>query len=147
MSEGKTQNINITGGNIAGLQVGDNNTQTITQNIGGGPTPEAVFEAIKPELPPEVVEDTVEPLQMMACMSAAEQETPENKAKAANLYERLAPYAPQIAKGLATFGAAALGAVASSNPVVAGLLAVCKATNAGGGAGGGEAVSGGGEAV
>ncbi len=126
MSDGKTQNINITGGNIGGLQVGDNNTQNITQHVADELRPEAVFEAVAEQLPPEVVEDTVEPLKAMACMPLDQIEQPAIKAKAANLVERLMPYAPQIAKGVVAFTEAALTALASRNPIVAGVLAVCR---------------------
>lgn len=126
----KTLNINIGGGNINGLQIGDNNTQTNTQHNASGPTPEAVFEKIAEAVPPEVVEDTVEPLQTFAAMPIAQLEQPETKANWSNLLERLVPYAPQIGKGLATFGAAALEALAMRNPVVAGVMALCKANAA-----------------
>lgn len=131
MSEGKTQNINISGGNIAGLQVGDNNTQTITQNIGDQlPTVEQVFKTIGDSLPEEVSEEIQEsvlsPLQTLAAMPPEEQASEEVKERAAPLYQRLVPYAPQIGSGLLAFGEAALSALATSNPIVAGLLAVCK---------------------
>lgn len=128
-----TQNINIHGGNIAGLQVGNNNNQTITQTIGGAePSVPAVFEAIEKSLPDDVAEDVAEsvlrPLQTMAELPAAEQKTPDIQERAQSLISRLVPYAPQIAKSVSIFGSAALTAFASSNPIVAGLLAICKAT-------------------
>ena len=129
MSE-KTLNINIGGGNINGLQIGDNNTQTNTQHNAGGPTPEAVFEKVAESVPPEVVEDTVVPLQTFAAMPIAQMEEPANKATWSNLIERLVPYAPQIGKGLAIFGAAALESLANRNPIIAGVVAVCKSNAA-----------------
>lgn len=75
-----------------------------------------------------VAEDTVAPLQSLACMSLVDQTKPDIQAKAANLFERLVPYAPQIAKGLAVFGSAALESLANRNPIIAGVCAVCKAT-------------------
>jgi hypothetical protein len=51
MSE-RTTNIQIGGGNIGGLQIGDNNQQTITQTNGEQvPTVPQVFDAIKRALP------------------------------------------------------------------------------------------------
>lgn len=120
----KTQNINITGGNIGGLQVGDNNTQTITQTLGDEITLEQVFDAVAKDLPEEVVEDTIDPLENLAKMPADEQEA--TKPKWSNLVERLTPYAPAIIKNVSVFGEAALAAIASSNPVIAGVLALCK---------------------
>ncbi len=63
-------------------------------------------------------------------MPIADIEQPEQKAKWSNLLERLTPFAPQIGKGIATFGAAALEALALRNPIIAGTLALCKANAA-----------------
>jgi hypothetical protein len=111
-------------------QIG-NNTATVTNHSGDVlPTPEKVFEAIEEAIPeteaPAIQEEVVEPLRAMACMPAVEQEKPENKSRALELCNRLIPYAPQIGKSLAVFGEAALSALASSNPVIAGVLAICK---------------------
>lgn len=129
-----TQNINIHGGNIAGLQVGNNNSQAITQNIGATePSVPTVFKAIEESLPDDVAEDVAEsvlrPLQTMAELPAEEQKTPDIQERAQSLISRLVPYAPQIGKSLAVFGEAALTAIASSNPIIAGMLAICKATS------------------
>lgn len=144
MSDGRTTNINIGGGNIGGLQIGDNNRQDISQNNGGQvPTIPEVFGAVSKSLADipieaaadsdiasEIQEQVVRPLQTMAEMPADQQEQPEHKATWSNLLQRLVPYAPQIGKGLAVFGAAALESLANRNPVVAGVVAVCRA-NAG----------------
>ena len=108
---------------IAGDQVQNNHY--------GATSPAAVFDEIAKVVPPEVVEDTVEPLRALACMPLSEQQTEPIKAKAANLLERLLPYAPAIGKGLAVFGEAALTAFASSNPVIAGVVALCKSAKPG----------------
>lgn len=120
----------ITGGqnNIGKTEIAGDQNQT--NNYGGAPEPEQVFEAIAAELPAEVVEDTIEPLQQMAMQPIIQQEQPETKANWSNLLERLIPYAPQIGKGLATFGAAALASLANRNPIVAGVMALCKANAA-----------------
>lgn len=116
----------ITGGqnNIGKTEIAGDQVQN---NHYGGTSPADVFEAVAKELPPEVVEDTVEPLQAMACMPIADLEQPEAKEKASNLLERLTPYSSQISKGLLAFGEASLTALASSNPIIAGLIALCKA--------------------
>ena len=143
MSDGRTTNINIGGGNIAGLQIGDNNRQDITQNNGSQvPTVPEVFQAIGKSLadiPIEAaadadvsseIQEQVATLQTMAELPAEQQELPEQKATWSNLIQRLVPYAPQIGKGLAVFGQAALESLALRNPVVAGVLAVCRANAA-----------------
>ena len=128
MSDGPSISIGtITGGqnNIGKTEIAGDQVQN---NHYGATTPDAVFEAVAAEVPPEVAEDTVAPLQAMACMSVLEMETPENKSKAANLLERLVPFAPQIAKGLMTFGEAALSSLATRNPIIAGVVAVCRSS-------------------
>lgn len=135
MSGDTNFNINVGGGNIGGLQVGNNNTQTITQNIGDQtPTVEQVFKTIAESLPEEVAEEmqsaVIKPLEELAKLPAEEQASEEVKERAEPLYQRLVPYAPQIGNGLLAFGEAALSAFASSNPIVAGLLAVCKTVKA-----------------
>lgn len=136
-------NINIHGGNIAGLQVGDGvNNQQNTQNIGGEQvTVPQVFDAVKSSLPQldaaaddatagEIEEAVIRPLQTMAELPQEEIKKPETMERAQSLINQLVPFAPQIAKGLAVFGSAALSALASRNPIIAGILAVCKSTEA-----------------
>lgn len=163
MSSGRTTNINIGGGNIGGLQIGDNNQQTVTQNNGEQlPTIPQVFDAIKKALPTigpepsgneddtvdyvktddtvasdsiddsaeEVTEQILRPLQTLAELPPEEQKKPDRMEQAASLINRLVPYAPQIGKGLAVFGSAALASLAGSNPIISGILAVCKLASA-----------------
>jgi hypothetical protein len=158
MSE-RTTNINIGGGNIGGLQIGDNNQQTITQTNGDQvPTVPQVFDAIKKSLPTiepsgddrgddtvdyiktddtvasssiddsadDVNESILRPLQTLAELPPEEQKQPDRMEQAQSLINRLVPYAPTIGKGLAVFGSAALASLASSNPIISGILAVCK---------------------
>lgn len=145
MSE-RTTNINIGGGNIGGLQIGDNNQQTITQTNGDQvPTIPQVFDAIRKALPEvnhvstdsegmqasddsaeEVTEQILRPLQTLAELPEAEQKKPDTIEQATALLNRLVPYAPAIGKGLAVFGGAALASLAGSNPIISGILAVCK---------------------
>lgn len=115
----------ITGGqnNIGKTEIAGDQVQN---NHYGAASPEAVFEAVAKEVPPEVAEDTVAPLQAMACMPLTDMEKPDIKSRAANLLQRLMPFAPQIAKGLMTFTEAALSSLASRNPIIAGVLAVCQ---------------------
>jgi hypothetical protein len=126
--------ININGGNIAGLQVGDGNTQTNTQHVAtGGPTPLEVLAAAAAALPEDVAEDlqeaVIQPLVALASLPVAEQTTPDVAERADALLLRLSPWLPNISKAVAVFGEAALTALASSNPIIAGLVALCK-TNA-----------------
>ena len=138
MSGENSFNISIGGGNVGGLQVGNNNTQTNTQNIGQSvPSVDQVFEVVGKSLPPDVAEEmqaaVIEPLEKLAALPPEQQQTEDVKEQAAPLHQRLVPYAPQIGQGLVAFGEAALGAIASSNPIIAGLLAVCKTVRASGG--------------
>ena len=152
MSDGRTTNINIGGGNIGGLQIGDNNRQKITQTNGEQvPTVPQVFDAIKKALPTidaiadyaggpvaetvsqttddsaeDVNEQILRPLQTLAELPETEQKKPDTMEQATSLLNRLVPYAPAIGKGLAVFGSAALASLAGSNPIISGILAVCK---------------------
>lgn len=132
-------NIHINGGTINGMQVGDGtNNQNNTLNIGGEQvTVPQVFDALKAALPDidaaadddaatELEEMVVRPLQTLAELPEAELRKAETTEQAQSLLNQLVPFAPQIAKGLAVFGSAALSALASRNPVIAGVLAVCK---------------------
>lgn len=143
MSSGNSFNF----GNIQQTASGDgsvnqigNNTATTTVNKGDGvPTVPEVFGAIEKALPAieatadddsaeEIQEAVLRPLQTFAELPAEEQKEPEKWEQAQSLISRLVPYAPAIGKGLAVFGEAALSALASRNPIVAGILAVCKTT-------------------
>ena len=127
-------------------QVG-NNTATTTVNKGDSiPTVPQVFGQIRKALAdvaadaPEPVaageqaddleEEVMRPLQTMAELPAEEQKKPDRMEQAQALISRLVPYGPQIGKGLAVFGSAALTALASSNPIISGILAVCKMASA-----------------
>ncbi len=131
MSDGRTQNINISGGNIGGLQIGDGNTQHVTQQNAGSVTVSQVFEAIRQAITKEdreeFVESVVEPLKTMAEMPVEQINTDATvMEQATSLIGRLTPFMPAIGNGLMAFGRGALNALASSNPVVAGILEVCK---------------------
>ncbi len=130
-------------------QVG-NNTATTTVNNGNQlPTIPQVFDAIKKALPEidvasgdsdqsqlsvanadDVNETILRPLQTLAELPEAELNKPDTMEQAQSLLNRLVPYAPQIGKGLAVFGSAALTSLASSNPIISGILAVCKMASA-----------------
>ncbi len=139
MSEGKTNNINIGGGTIGGLQIGDGNSQSITQNFGDREaTVPAVFAAVKEslkELPEthreEFEEQVIQPLQALANLPIAQQQEPTAMETAEALLARIKPFAGVIGKGLMAFGEASLTALASGNPIVAGLIATTKVVQAG----------------
>lgn len=130
-------NLNISG-NSQNV-IGDNNTVTQTQNIsGGGLTASQLFEAIRKELPPDVVDDidqpVMAPLQAIAETVAVEPATltettgeTEHKEQAQSLINRLVPFAPVIQKVALSFGEAALSTLCQNNWVVAGLLAAVRA--------------------
>ncbi len=89
---------------------------------------EAVDESIPPEeLPePERVEIKAE-LQALAAMPIVQQNEPTNLERIAAICDKLSPWGPKIRKGLLAFGEASLKALASTNPVVSGLVAMCQA--------------------
>jgi hypothetical protein len=149
MGDGRTTNINIGGGNIGGLQIGDNNHQKITQTNGDQvPTVPQVFGEIRKSLGTTLAEavdqsqvtteeqaddfeeQVVMPLQTLAELPEAEQKKPDTMEQATSLLNRLVPYAPGLGKGLAVFGSAALASLAGSNPIISGILAVCKLASA-----------------
>lgn len=135
MIEGKVNHINIGGGTIGGLQIGDGNSQSVTQNFGQREaTVAAVFDAVAdaikelPEADREGFEaQVVEPLRAMAALPLVQQQEPSTMEKAQALFDRLSPFAPTINKAVMAFGEASLTALASSNPIVSGLLATVKA--------------------
>lgn len=127
---GGTQNINISGGVIGGLQIGDGNTQHVTQHNEEAVTIPQVFAAIANAIDAddrdEFVESVVDPLRVMAEMPEEQVEKdPSIMEQATSLISRLSPFAPAIGNALAAFGRGALSAIASSNPIVAGILEVC----------------------
>lgn len=69
--------------------------------------------------------DVMRPLQTLAELPEPELQKPDTIEQAQSLINRLIPFAPQIGKGLAVFGSAALSALASRNPIISGVLAVC----------------------
>jgi len=78
----------------------------------------------------DVDQQILRPLQTLAELPPEEQKQPDRMEQAASLINRLVPYAPQIGKGLAVFGTAALASLAGSNPIISGILAVCKLASA-----------------
>src|SRR5690606_3747230 len=120
MSDGKTTNINIGGGHIGGLQVGDGNTQSIIQNFGEQKaTVDAVFGAVKESLKelPEADRDefesqVVEPLRAIANLPIAQQQESSTMETAKALLDRVSPFAGTIGKSLVAFGEASLSALA-----------------------------------
>lgn len=136
MSEGGFVFNNTVTGNGTNIAQGQTVTQDIKQTFGGDglPTVAQVFQAVEKEieqsLPPETAEEiktgVIQPLCAMAELPIDEQKSDAIKQQAEPLYLKLAPYAPAISKAIMTFGEAALTALASSNPIVAGLVAVCR---------------------
>lgn len=119
-------NINFNGGNFSGVQVGDNNTQTNHHAINTPELQSRFFAIVTESVPSDIVADVVEPLQTLASLPEEEQKSPEVVSRVGELCSRLAPYAGPIAKGVGVFGAAALASMANSNPIIAGIAAVCR---------------------
>lgn len=127
---------NISIGSIQQTASGDGainqaGVNTATTNVHKGDRPVTVpevFDAIRSIdlLPPEAEEQLFRPLQTLAELPPEELELPSTIEQAQPLINQLVPYAPAIGKGLAVFGSAALSALASSNPVISGIVAVCK---------------------
>lgn len=125
-------NITITGGTNQNT-FGENHGEQ-TQTVGGGgiefPVPSIVFDTIEKSLPSEHREelkrDVMEPLRAIAALPVEKQQEPGMVEKVSTLMAKLHPFAPQIAKSIATFGAAFLKASPFTGPWVAGLQAVCE---------------------
>jgi hypothetical protein len=113
-----------------------NQGQTVNAEINnsrGAPlTLEALFDKIAEGLPemerPQLRAEVVEPLKTLAQDKEhpTSQERKFERTEHWTLLDRLKPYAPSIMRAISVFGAAALSALASRNPIVAGVLAVLK---------------------
>lgn len=113
-------------GTIGGVQVGDNNTQSVVQNNGQPSiTVEQVVEKIAESIPDEATKSDLVP-QIRAFISKPAEEQKKEEPAMQSLLAKVTPYAPQIATSLAVFGDAALTALGATNPLVAGLIAICK---------------------
>lgn len=84
-----------------------------------------VLEAPK-ALPDEVIEDVVPQLNRFAMLPEAEQRGVMHTDQWKTILEKIQPHAGTIGKSMAVFGAAALKSFASTNPICAGVLAVCE---------------------
>lgn len=126
-------NNTVNGGNA---QINQGQTVTGTQNNSSVPvelTTERIVEEVTQALPAEVPEperiDIQQELQQLAAMSIVQQQEPATESRIQTLIERVSPWAPKIREGLWAFGEASLKSLASSNPVIAGLLAMCEKFN------------------
>jgi hypothetical protein len=117
--------INISGGqNVVGKNEG-----TMNQSVDGKPIDLGKLMSVVAESLPSDVSDVVIPKIQGIASLPTEQQQREMASGSAWSFVRdsIAPHAETIARNLAIFGAAALKALSSSNPVVAGILAVCEA--------------------
>lgn len=89
-----------------------------------------LFDAIEKSLPAadvdNLIEEVIDPLEAKANLPVKEQ-TEAVKAEAQTLIDRLMPYAPTITETLVTLGEAGLSALATTNPIVAMLVASLRA--------------------
>lgn len=117
-----------------GKQVSATQTNSSAEKVTANRVFDAVAESLA-ELPEagreEFEAQVIEPLRLMANLPIAQQQEPSTLEKAQALFERLSPFAPTINKAVLAFGEASLTALASSNPIVSGLLATVKAIKGG----------------
>ena len=133
MSTGFNFTNNITGS--GNTQVNQGQNVTATQNNGGDrPSAEMILDVIEESIPEEsreqVVQEVIEPLRALAALPIVEQQEPTMVARATELVSKLSPWAPQIARGLAIFGAAFLKSCPVTGPWVAGIQALCEKAQA-----------------
>lgn len=138
MSGGNTWNVSAINQNSTGNQASNQVGEVVNTINNAAPPPppkvqdlfaqvtRSIGEALPPEDVQELTVSALQPLEDLAELPPDQQTSDDIQEQSAPLLSRLIPYAPQIGKGLATFGAAALESLATSNPIVAGLLAVCK---------------------
>lgn len=122
----------ITGGqnNIGKTEIAGNQVQHV-----GGVEPITVdqfTQAIEQAegLPEAIVSETVQDIHALASLPVDEQQKFIDTEKWIDMAERIRPHAASIWQSVAVFGAAALKALASNNPIVAGVLAVCENSKA-----------------
>jgi hypothetical protein len=96
-------------------------------------TPERIVEEVTEAIPLDVPEperiEIQQELQALAAMPIVDQSEPATTTRIQSLISKVTPYAPRIGAGLLAFGEASLKALASSNPLVAGLVAMCEKFN------------------
>lgn len=122
--------------NIGSIEGGQNNIGhneihgDQVQNVGGQEplTIDRFADAIASTtgMPETLAEDTAAAIQSFAKLPKEEQVAALDTEKWKDLAIKIQPYAKSIWKSVAVFGAAALKALASRNPVVAGVMAVCE---------------------
>lgn len=121
---------------IGGISGGQNNIgkteiagdQTQTNNFGDAlPPVDDVVAKVAESLPEEVAAEWTEQIQPFAAMPIAQQQEPETMSKIMAICETIRPHAGTVWKNLAIFGATALETLATRNPVIAGIVQVCKA--------------------
>lgn len=120
----------VTGGqnNIGKTEIARDQTQT--NNFGESlPEIESVVERIAESIPEEKAKFVIPEIQSLAAMPIAEQELPANFERIKAVCDSLKPYVSVVAKNLAIFGATALETLAARNPVIAGVVQVCKANS------------------
>lgn len=94
----------------------------LPDSLADSQSPDAVASS---EQADDLEEQVVMPLQTLAELPEEELKKPSTIEQAQLLLNQLVPFAPKIGKGLAVFGSAALSALASRNPIISGILAVC----------------------
>lgn len=120
---------------IGGISGGQNNIgkteiagdQTQTNNYGDSlPPVDDVVAKVAESLPAEVAADWSEQIKPLMALPIAQQEEPETVSKLMAICEAIRPHAGVVWKNLAVFGATALETLATRNPIIAGIVQVCK---------------------
>jgi hypothetical protein len=130
---------NITGGqnNIGKTEIAGDQNQI--NNYGSvEPTVEEVLNQVEQALPEEPIEiggetfsraSIMPEMRQFAALPAEEQKSPDNESRMMRWLRVINEYRPAVVRNLAVFGAGALEAFAAGNPLVGGVLAVCKANS------------------
>lgn len=132
-----TWNIGNNAQNINIGRVGDGDgdataNQTVNPNAAAVEKAKPLFGSIVDSLPAEdrarLDQEVVQPLMTFAALPPEEM-TPVVEEQSKGLIDRLRPYASKIGVAVAAFGEGALSAMASSNPVINGLLFAVRSWN------------------
>lgn len=120
-------NTTVNGGNPQ-INMGQTVNATQTNNYGKAePTVEAVLTEVEKALPEETAGEVMPELRTFASLPVEEVEKEEPKTRMEAILNTITEWTPAIRKNLMLFGAGALEALASTNPIINGILKVCQA--------------------
>lgn len=116
-------------GDKAQINQGQNVTASQNNSSDKPPTVVEVIEKVAEVLPTELATDWKSQVQTLAAMPIAQQQEPEQQSAILAICDQIKPHAGEVWKNLAIFGATALETLATRNPVIAGIVEVCKANS------------------